>query len=177
MSANSDSRRRIRSRQASRPPLWLIYLLLLGPVGLLVLFNYVPAMSALFHAFTRWDVGEEHVWVGLANFRELFRDPVFLNSCLNLFKLGTFIFVVNVTVPFVVADAHARDETFTWVAPDYEVSAYTATRHLVDRGHRRIAFIGSSHVPAYCVQCEASFRRAMRGLPCGLTRPARRTCP
>jgi ABC-type sugar transport system permease subunit len=117
LSANSGNRGRRRSRHANRPPLWLIYLLLLGPVALLLVFNYVPAISALFHAFTRWDVGEEHVWVGLANFRELFSDPVFLKSCLNLFKLGAFVFAVNVTVPFIVAEMifHLRSERWSYI--------------------------------------------------------------
>ena len=104
-------------RAAATPPLWQIYLLLLVPVGLLVLFNYIPAVYALYHAFTRWDIGGESSWVGLANFRELAGDPVFLKSIVNLSKLGAFIFVVNLTVPFILAEFifHLRSERVSYL--------------------------------------------------------------
>ena len=105
-----------RPQHLTRPPLWLIYLLLLAPVGFLVTFNYVPAMSALYHAFTEWDVGAESSWVGLGNFRELFGDPVFFKSLFNLLKLGAFIFAVRLTVPFAVAEMiyHLRSERWNY---------------------------------------------------------------
>ncbi|HOF41545.1 MAG TPA: sugar ABC transporter permease, partial [Candidatus Hydrogenedentes bacterium] len=66
-----------RRRKADQPPLALIYGLLLAPAAFLVTFNYIPAFSALYHAFTEWDIGGESTWVGLANFRALTGDPVF----------------------------------------------------------------------------------------------------
>ena len=107
----------VRSRRRSGDaPLWLIYGLLLGPVGFLVVFNYVPAASALYHAFTAWDIGAESRWVGFANFIELARDPVFLKSLVNLAKLGTFIFVTGMTIPFVVAELifHIKSERWNY---------------------------------------------------------------
>lgn len=94
--------------------LWVIYISLLAPVGLLVVFNYIPAISALYHAFTRWDLGEESHWVGLANFRELFGDTVFIKSLSNLLKLGLFVFSVNMAVPFVVAEMIYHLKTERW---------------------------------------------------------------
>ena len=104
--------------RASRPPLAVIYLLLLAPVGLLLMFNYIPAGSALYHAFTRWDVGMPSEWVGLVNFREMVTDPVFLKSCRNLLKLGLFVFCAHLTVPFVVAEMifHLRSERWNYLA-------------------------------------------------------------
>lgn len=105
-------------RSATAPPLWLIYLLLLLPVALLVVFNYVPAVSALYHSLTDWDVGRKANWVGLANFQEMFVDPVFRKSLSNLAKLGTFILIVNMIVPFVVAEMifHLRRERWRYAA-------------------------------------------------------------
>ncbi len=105
-----------RRTNANRPPLYVIYLMLALPVGFLVVFNYVPAASALYHAFTRWDVGAESHWVGLGNFRELLTDPVFIKSVLNLAKLGAFIFVAWMTVPFIVAEMiyHVRSERWSY---------------------------------------------------------------
>ena len=105
-------------RPAGQPPLWLIYLMLAVPVGFLVVFNYIPAVSALYHAFTHWDPGKPAVWAGLGNFRELAHDPIFLKSLQNLIKLGFFIFVVNLTVPFIVAEMifHLRSERWSYAA-------------------------------------------------------------
>ena len=56
-----------RKRDASQPPLWGIYLMLALPFGLLIMFSYIPAVSALCHAFTRWDVGKTPDFIGLRN--------------------------------------------------------------------------------------------------------------
>jgi raffinose/stachyose/melibiose transport system permease protein len=107
-----------RNRLLQRPPLWAIYGLLLLPVGLLVCFGYVPAVSALWHAFTRWDPGLPAKWVGLANFAEMITDPVFLKSCVNLAKLGSFVFVAHLTMPFIVAELiyHLSSERVSYAA-------------------------------------------------------------
>lgn len=101
-----------RQSQAQRPPLVVIYLLLALTFIPLGVFNYVPAASAIYHAFTSWDVGGETAWVGLANFTKMVRDPVFLESCWNLLRLGTFVFIVSMSVPFIVAEMiyHLRSE-------------------------------------------------------------------
>ena len=117
MNSNPSPKPAKRGRRADRPPLWLIYLLLLGPVGFLFTFNYIPAFSALYHAFTSWDVGAESTWVGLANFREILTDPVLHKSVLNLLKLGTFAFIVNLTVPFVLSEMiyHLKSERISYL--------------------------------------------------------------
>jgi len=110
--------RRRGGRPVGQPPLGLIYALLLGPVALLVVFNYVPAISALCHAFTHWDPGKPAVWAGFSNFRQLIHDPVFLKSLNNLLRLGIFVFIVNLTIPFLVAEMifHLRSERWSYAA-------------------------------------------------------------
>ncbi len=105
-----------RRTYVTRPPLWLLYGLLAVPVGFLIIFNYIPAASALYHAFTEWDVGAGSTWAGLANFRELLGDPVFLKSLINLAKLGAFIFALHLTVPFAVAEMifHLKSERWDY---------------------------------------------------------------
>lgn len=95
-----------------RPPIGLLYLLLVVPLGFLVVFNYIPALSALYHAFTQWDVGAKSAWTGLANFRGLFSDLVFLKSVINVVKLGAFVLLMLLTVPFIVAEMifHLKSE-------------------------------------------------------------------
>ena len=105
-------------RAPGQPPLWLIYGVLAVPVGFLVVFNYIPAISAFYHAFTQWNPGKPAVWTGLGNFRELALDPIFLKSLQNLIKLAAFIFVANLTVPFIVAEMifHLRSERWSYAA-------------------------------------------------------------
>ncbi|MCL5269258.1 MAG: sugar ABC transporter permease [bacterium] len=107
-----------RRRPAAAPPLALIYALLLLPVAFLAVFNYVPAASALYHAFTSWDVGEASTWIGLGNFRTMLADDVFRKSLRNLAKLGSFVLVVNMTVPFLVAEMifHLRQERWRYLS-------------------------------------------------------------
>lgn len=115
---NSTPKNRQKQHLSDRPPLWLIYSLLALPVAFLLVFNYVPAVSALYHAFTAWDIGDESQWTGLSNFTELLTDPVFGKSCTNLLRLGFFVLVVNMTVPFIVAEMiyHLRRESASYAA-------------------------------------------------------------
>lgn len=115
---SSKSGVRRPSRPAGQPSLWIIYSLLFVPFLMLAVFNYVPAASALYHAFTHWDPGKPAVWAGLENFRQLMRDPIFLKSLVNLLKLGVFIFIVSLTIPFVVAEMifHLRSERWSYAA-------------------------------------------------------------
>lgn len=115
---SAKTKHRRTGRAAGQPPLIVIYLLLLGPVSLLVVFNYIPALSAFYHAFTQWDPGKPAVWTGLSNFTELFRDPVFLKSLSNLARLGVFVFIVNLTIPLIVAEMiyHLRSERWSYAA-------------------------------------------------------------
>jgi raffinose/stachyose/melibiose transport system permease protein len=77
----------------------------LGPTFILLLiFNYYPAILALFRSFFEWDIGKEARFIGLANFIELVRDPIFLKSLVNIGKLMIFIVGVNLTIPLIVAE-------------------------------------------------------------------------
>lgn len=100
-----------------QPPLALIYGLLLLPLGFLVVFNYVPAVSAVYHAFTKWDIGAASTWVGLGNFRAMASDEVLLKSLSNLSRLGAFVFIVNMTIPFLVAEMifHLKSERWNYL--------------------------------------------------------------
>ena len=78
---------------------------LLGPTFILLLvFNYYLALLALFRSFFEWDLGNEAMFVGLGNFIELFQDPIFYQSVINIGKLLIFIIVVNLSVPLLVAE-------------------------------------------------------------------------
>lgn len=110
--------KRQQTRPAGQPPLMVIYLLLLAPISFLIIFNYIPAISALYHAFTDWDPGKPAQWSGLSNYRTLLHDPIFLKSLINLAKLAVVIFTTSLTVPFIVAEMifHLRSERWSYLA-------------------------------------------------------------
>lgn len=88
---------------------------LLGPTFiLLILFNYYPAFLALFRSFFHWDIGHEAQFIGLANFIELFRDPIFVQAMANICKLLIFIVIVNLTVPLFVAEMIFSINSLKW---------------------------------------------------------------
>ncbi len=106
------ARRRDARHVAGQAPVGLIYTLLAVPVLLVGVFSYIPASSAIYHAFTRWDVGAAPEWIGAGHFLLMTQDPVLHQSLWNLVRLGTFVFVAHMTMPFIVAELiyHLRSE-------------------------------------------------------------------
>ena len=82
----------------------LSYLMILPTLGLLLVFNYYPAFSGLYHAFTEWSPGARTEWVGLANFQYLLGDRFFLSSFRNTAILVIVNILKTVTVPLLVAE-------------------------------------------------------------------------
>lgn len=72
------------------------------------------------------------------------------------------------TTPTVLVDAPARPHRYDVIASDNETGAYIATRHLIAKGHRQIAFVGSRfNTDANFAQRRDGYLRAMheQGLP------------
>ncbi len=57
----------------------VILLFLFVPVLLLATFTYYPAVTLVYNSFTSWDGISPKVWTGLANYRQLFRDPSYFS--------------------------------------------------------------------------------------------------
>ena len=70
-------------------------------------------------------------------------------------------------MPYVVIDSHRPDAPYARVISDMEQMARLAVEHLIDAGHRRIAFLGSDAPPDFFVRSETGYRRTMEahGLP------------
>jgi len=79
--------------------------LLLAPllIGLLI-FSYYPPVSGLYHSFFNWNVTGDAIFVGFDNFKELFSDPVFLNSIPTFLKIGIPCLIISVVVPLIMAE-------------------------------------------------------------------------
>jgi ABC-type sugar transport system permease subunit/outer membrane protein assembly factor BamB len=82
----------------------LSYAMILPTLLLLLVFNYYPAFSGLFHAFTDWSPGARTEWVGLANFDLLLHDRFFISSFQNTVILVIVQILKTLTVPLLVAE-------------------------------------------------------------------------
>ena len=80
------------------------YLLLLPTVTLLVIFNYYPAFSGLFHSFTKWVPGVETRWIGLENFVAIRYNEFFWGGLWNALILIVTGFLKVLTIPLLVAE-------------------------------------------------------------------------
>lgn len=65
-------------------PIYLPYLFLVPALLLLTVFRYYPALSAIYHSFTLWEIPKPSEWMGLQNYQNLLQDPIFLRSITNI---------------------------------------------------------------------------------------------
>ncbi len=80
------------------------YLLLTPCFALLIIFSYYPAILALYGSIFTIDYGREGEFVGLDNFREMWRDPTVRESVGNVVALTVFGAITAITVPVIVAE-------------------------------------------------------------------------
>lgn len=79
------------------------YIFLMPTLALLLVFNYYPAFSGIYHAFTEWTPGVETKWVGLDQFRDLQANRYFWAGIGNLVLLIVTGFL-KLLIPLAVAE-------------------------------------------------------------------------
>lgn len=67
---------------------WEIYLFLVPTLALILLFQYYPAASGIFHSFYRWNGADIAEFVGLQNYTALLASSAFWKSFKVAFLLG-----------------------------------------------------------------------------------------
>ena len=80
------------------------YLFILPLFTGLIIFSYYPALSSLYHSFFDWDILGNKEFVGFDNFKNLFKDPIFLNSIPAMLKLMIPKIIISVVVPLIFAE-------------------------------------------------------------------------
>ncbi len=85
-----------RRRRARRRDL-VAYLYLTPYLLLFAAFTLAPAVAGIAISFMHWDIVGSPTWVGLADFQQIFADPLFVQSLGN-----TFYFLLLTAVPLVV---------------------------------------------------------------------------
>jgi raffinose/stachyose/melibiose transport system permease protein len=79
------------------------YLLLVPTFALLVIFNYFPAGSAIYHSFFNWNGANVEVFNGFENFTNLFTNPDFLTSIFNVVKITVISILISISFPLLTA--------------------------------------------------------------------------
>ncbi len=64
-------------------------------------------------------------------------------------------------IPGLVVDNREIYDELAHVSVDYSLAAYTATRYLIQNGHRDIAYVGMKKHPYFCSQTLDGYRRAL----------------
>ena len=106
----------MKSAGLSRSPWPLVLAMLLPTVALLALFVYLPAVIGLQRAFTRWEVGEDPVPIGLDNFRQMAADDYLRLSVVNLLALLAATLAKTLLVPLLVAELLVGIRSERWQA-------------------------------------------------------------
>lgn len=79
------------------------YLLLAPTLALLIIFNYYPAFSGLFHSFTKWQPAVATKWVGFQNFIAIGHNEFFWHGLLNAVILIVTGFM-KMAMPLIIAE-------------------------------------------------------------------------
>lgn len=72
---------------------------------------------------------------------------------------GIYLELQKIGIPFVVLDS-SRQSTYPSVFVDYTRAAYEATRHLIDLGHRDIAFLSNGNLHDFNTLVLSGFQQA-----------------
>lgn len=109
----------VRRQRTLAQQIWaakLSYLFLLPTLALLLIFNYYPAFSGIYHSFTDWNPAGETKWVGLDQFRALADNQYFRVGIGNMVLL-VITAMLKLIVPLIVAEMifHLRSGTLRYV--------------------------------------------------------------
>ena len=79
---------------------WQIHLMLVPAVVLVFIFSYIP-LYGLIIAFQKYNpaMGFSSPWIGLANYRNLFSQPNFVQTIWNTFYIAIFKIIGGIIVP------------------------------------------------------------------------------
>ena len=92
---------------------WL-YLALLVPLAMLLVFEWIPAFSALYNSLFIWNGGKIHIYVGLENYENLLTDRTFGVAIRNLVSFVIFRVIMQTVFPFFAAEMIVNLKSQRW---------------------------------------------------------------
>ncbi len=102
--APRPSRRPTLSRAALKRNA-VAYAFLLPALILFALFAWYPIVQGVLLSFQRVDLVRDSSWIGFANFRQLFDDPLFWTAWRNTARFAGLALLLGYAVPFILAVA------------------------------------------------------------------------
>lgn len=82
---------------------WMFYVCIAPFFILFAIFGAYPIGASLYYSFTRWDGLSEPIFVGFANYQNLFRDPTFLKTLTNTIYVWLGSTIVTLVIAFLLA--------------------------------------------------------------------------
>lgn len=103
-------KKRVRFRFGMSQRKAMLGLLYVSPwvIGYVAL-NFIPNLTSLYYSMTEWDFFSEPTWVGLRNYAELLRDPVFMLSLRNTVLIMVFSNLITIGFGLIAAAIMAKD--------------------------------------------------------------------
>ena len=92
---------------------WL-YIALVIPLSLLITFEWIPALSALFNSLFIWNGGKVHIYVGLEQYERLLTDRTFRVAMQNLVFFVVFRVIMQTIFPFLAAEMIVNLRSQRW---------------------------------------------------------------
>ena len=92
---------------------WL-YLALLVPVAMLLIFEWLPAFSALYNSLYIWNGGKVHFYVGLEHYERMLSDRTFRVAITNLVGFVFFRVIMQTVLPFFAAEMIINLRSARW---------------------------------------------------------------
>jgi raffinose/stachyose/melibiose transport system permease protein len=83
---------------------WALYLTLLPTMALILIFAYYPTVNGIAQSLYTSNSTEQNVFVGLDNFKTLFKDTTFWNGFVNALWYFVFSITVGWIIPFFIAE-------------------------------------------------------------------------
>ncbi len=80
------------------------FLYIIPSLALVIIFNYIPIVESFWRSLYAWRGGARAIYLGLDNYRELFRDSGFGVAVSNMLQLLAFHLIAIVTMPLLVAE-------------------------------------------------------------------------
>lgn len=68
-----------------------------------VLLTLLPLLGSFYISFTEWKIVSDPIWIGLENYKELFKDPIFLKSLKVAFTYCAITIPISMILSFIVA--------------------------------------------------------------------------
>src|SRR5215212_1923635 len=89
-------------QRAIRQNLW-IYLVLIPPFVLLLLFTLIPIVRSFLLSFQEWTI-RESTWIGMDNFVRLSSDAVFFKALTNTFLYTVAVVPLSTVIALALAE-------------------------------------------------------------------------